>query len=406
MAEKPYEVKEKTEYFFPIYKCDTVRETMELLKKKLGDRKALFVLDREYDELINNRLSDTVKEFFDEESNGIISLYPRKNGCENKDHESLFMILDKLIDMDLPRDGVIVGIGGGVITDIAGFAARQFRRMVDFVRVPTTLLGQIDASVGIKVGINYNGNKNILGAFYAPLFVINCREFLYDLDDINFNSGISEMLKAGIVESSVIIDGLRERRYNAPLLRNDAFAMESFDIITDESVDVMKRIIMDDPEEKSFGVRSMDLGHTFSLSYEAISGYKMPHGYAVAAEVVICAYISRALGLLSLEEMRVYEKIFLKYDLLKYYDMIYPEIKEIFDKTVDKIVSHRAGNLNLVLPESGCKASFCNLFGTKDENRAGCRVLLTKDELRSLYCGGADMANELAKGKYRNKALR
>ena len=79
--------------------------------------------------------------------------------------------------------------------------------------------------------------------------------------------------------------------------------------------------------------------------------------------------------------------------------MIYPDIKEIFDKTVDKIVSHRAGNLNLVLPESGYKASFCNLFGTKDENRAGCRVLLTKDELRSLYCGGADMANELAKGK-------
>ena len=384
------------EYYFPILKCNTVAETMRLLKLRLDKRKILFVIDGEYDSLINNKLTDMIRETFEKDNCDIVSLFPKINGHENKEHESLFLLIDKLIESDLPRNGVIVAIGGGVVTDIAGFAACQFRRRVDYVRIPTTLLGQTDAGVGVKVGINYNGNKNILGAFYAPIFVINCREFIFDLDDVNFNSGIAEILKAGMVESAEIVESLKDHTFTSTALRNDEDLRIRFDSLTDEAVNVMKRGIMADPTENSFGVRSMDFGHSFSAGYESASGYKVPHGYAVAAEMIICTYISSDLGLLSPEETHECEKIFIRYGLLKYYHMIYPRLKMLFNESAEKMISHRAGNLNLVLPGNGCKAVFCNLRGTKDENGAGCEILLTKDELYSLYCTAADKANELA----------
>ena len=172
--------------------------------------------------------------------------------------------------------------------DIAGFAAQQYHRMVKYIRVPTTLVGQIDAGIGIKVGINYHENKNLLGSFYPPQQVINCKEFLYDLDKDNFANGISETFKAGIADYFEIVEILSSKSiFFSPETIRTGKTRTLFRQLIDMAINTMLRNISRNLFEDASLMMLMDFGHTFSPIIEDETQYLVPHGFAVAIDMFI-----------------------------------------------------------------------------------------------------------------------
>jgi 3-dehydroquinate synthase len=203
----------------------------------------------------------------------------------------------------------MIGVGGGVILDAVGFAAQQYRRMISYYRIPTTLVGQIDAGVGIKVGINYKRSKNLLGSFYPPSLVINCTDFLFSLPQEDFICGISEILKAGIADCPQIVSAFShsETVFSPLSLQKNSQLMEDFQIVMDLAIQTMLMNLQSNFYEQKELRRLMDFGHTFSPIIEGKSDYRIPHGFAVAIDMFICIYISRCLQLISDELFLLYQ---------------------------------------------------------------------------------------------------
>ncbi|NDW09384.1 3-dehydroquinate synthase [Dysgonomonas sp. 520] len=210
-----------------------------------------------------------------------------KAGDENKNLNSLSLIWKYLSENGATRNSLLVNLGGGMITDIGGFAAASFKRGIKCVNIPTTLLGAVDAAVGGKTGINFNGLKNEVGAFAPAETVLIDSEFFKSLDHANFLSGYAEMLKHGLISN---------KQTWSKLLSFDTDNID-YNILKDlvvESVEVKERIVEQDPFEKSIR-KALNLGHTIGHAFESIS-YKinkpMQHGYAVAWGMVCELYLS------------------------------------------------------------------------------------------------------------------
>lgn len=238
--------------------------------------------------LFRGLLSRSIEEDYKGDNCELVCINPVSNSKECKEYPHLFEIINIAIKSRLPRDGIIVAIGGGVVMDIAGFAAQQYHRMVKYIRVPTTLVGQIDAGIGIKVGINYHENKNLLGSFYPPQQVINCKEFLYDLDKDNFANGISETLKAGIADYFEIVEILSSKSiFFSPETIRTGKTRTLFRQLIDMAISTMLRNISRNLFEDASLMMLMDFGHTFSPIIEDETQYLVPHGFAVAIDMFI-----------------------------------------------------------------------------------------------------------------------
>ena len=184
------------------------------------------------------------------------------------------------------RHSLLVNIGGGMVTDLGGFAASTFKRGIKYINVPTTLLSMVDASVGGKTGINFNGLKNEIGVFNSPEIVIIDTLFLKTLDDKNIRSGYAEMLKHGLIS-----DG----RHLADLLNFDLHEPDLSQLaqMVGRSVEVKEHIVEADPFEQ--GIRkALNLGHTIGHAFESFALGRQPvlHGYAVAWGLVCELYLS------------------------------------------------------------------------------------------------------------------
>jgi 3-dehydroquinate synthase len=180
----------------------------------------------------------------------------------------------------------LINLGGGMVTDLGGFAASTFKRGIDFINIPTTLLAMVDASVGGKTGINFNGLKNEIGVFNDSKFVILDTQFLRTLDEKNFCSGYAEMLKHGLISNNDMWAEL----INYDLQHPDLKQMQR---MVADSVRVKERIVTEDPQER--GIRkALNLGHTFGHAFESWSLRRKPilHGYAVAYGLVCELYMS------------------------------------------------------------------------------------------------------------------
>ncbi len=212
-------------------------------------------------------------------SAGIISTSP---GDENKNVKSLMKIWEELQNGGADRHSVVINIGGGVITDMGGFAAATFKRGVRFINLPTTLLSAVDAAVGGKTGINFNGFKNEVGAFKEADAVVISTRFFETLPLEEIKSGYAEMLKHGLLEGE---DSLNK------LLDYDLEKLDTVHLLSllEESVNVKRRIVAEDPFEK--GIRkALNLGHTVGHAFESLSLERktpIPHGYAVAWGCVV-----------------------------------------------------------------------------------------------------------------------
>lgn len=213
-------------------------------------------------------------------------------GDIHKNLDTLSSVWKALGDMGASRKSLFINIGGGMVSDLGGFAAASFKRGIPFVNIPTTLLGAVDAAVGGKTGVNFNGLKNEIGAFAPARAVVISTCFFSTLASKELLSGYAEMLKHGL------LDGIDS--YNALLnYKVTSGVTEDMLPLLRQSVCIKERIVADDPHEQ--GIRkALNLGHTFGHAFESHAmrhGTPVPHGYAVAWGLVCELLLShRSLG--------------------------------------------------------------------------------------------------------------
>jgi 3-dehydroquinate synthase len=216
------------------------------------------------------------------------------DGEQAKSWQGVEQIVDGFVDAPLGRDGLVVALGGGVVGDLAGFAAAVYQRGVPFVQVPTTLLAQVDSSVGGKTAINHARAKNMIGAFHQPSAVISDVATLDTLPERELRSGIAEVIKHGLALDASFVEWLESNVEK--LLRRDRVALGH---AVRRSCELKARIVAED--ERESGARALlNFGHTFGHAIEAGTGYgAWLHGEAIAAGMVMAAELSKSLGLLS-----------------------------------------------------------------------------------------------------------
>ncbi|MCR4603927.1 MAG: 3-dehydroquinate synthase [Prevotella sp.] len=215
-----------------------------------------------------------------------------KAGDEHKTLDSLTHVWEELQQKGATRHSLLVNLGGGMVTDLGGFAASTFKRGLHLINIPTTLLAMVDASVGGKTGINFGGLKNELGVFRNASAVILDTMFLQTLDRENLLSGYAEMLKHGLIANSE--QGQPETMLSELL----TFDIEQPDLrelgrMVADSVQVKQRIVMQDPLEQGLR-KALNLGHTIGHAFESLALQRQPvlHGYAVAWGLVCELYLS------------------------------------------------------------------------------------------------------------------
>lgn len=220
-------------------------------------------------------------------------------GDEHKDADTLTTVWKCLSDSGATRHSCIVNFGGGMITDLGGFAASTFKRGIDFINVPTTLLAMVDASSGGKTAINFNGLKNEIGAFAQPAAVVIHKAFLNTLNITDILSGYAEMLKHALITS----DEMWGEIMSYDLSNRATFKFE--DMIK-ASVRVKERIVNEDPKEKNIR-KILNFGHTFGHAFEELSlnsQHSLLHGYAVAYGMICELYLSSILRGFPTDKMR------------------------------------------------------------------------------------------------------
>jgi 3-dehydroquinate synthase len=225
--------------------------------------------------------SEGVKEL---KSEGVKELVLRTSE-QTKSIETVTQIWDFLFAQEMTRRGLLIAIGGGVLTDLAGFAAATYKRGLDYVTVPTTLLSMVDAASGGKTGFNYHGLKNSIGVFAPPVETLIWPGWLQTLPAEQVLSGFGEMLKTGLIEST---DRLWDRLLQYDL---DTMPIETLTPLIDSCVRAKDKIVAADPHET--GLRKvLNFGHTFGHALEEISLGTMPHGYAVVYGLIAELYLS------------------------------------------------------------------------------------------------------------------
>ncbi len=228
------------------------------------------------------------------------------DGEEYKNIDTVLFVLDKLFSAKFDRKSTLVALGGGVIGDMTGFSASLYQRGIDFIQMPTTLLSQVDASVGGKTGVNNKFGKNLIGAFYQPKGVYIDPAFLDTLPKREFNAGVAEVIKMAV---------MFDRDFYNFLKSADFSSKEDIIEVIAKSVKLKADVVNQD--EKESGIRAvLNYGHTFGHVVENLTNYKKYlHGEAVAIGMVMANELAVILGLLSKEEAQDIKELLVKNSL-------------------------------------------------------------------------------------------
>ena len=269
---------------------------------------------------------------------------------ENKTLESLSHVWTCLQQGGATRHSLMVNLGGGMVTDLGGFAASTFKRGMNYINIPTTLLAMVDASVGGKTGINYGGLKNEIGVFSTARSVILDTTFLKTMDHENICSGYAEMLKHGLISplpTSPEGGGVLSMLDELLCFDLDVIDYHQLSRMLEDSVKVKERIVEEDPTER--GIRkALNLGHTIGHAFESLALQRTPilHGYAVAYGLVCELYLSCIKTGFPVEKMRQTVRfIFEHYGRMPISCDDYPTLLELM--THDK--KNIAGQINFTL---------------------------------------------------------
>lgn len=206
-------------------------------------------------------------------------------------------LYDAFVRRQLDRTGAVIAVGGGVVGDVAGFAAATYLRGVPLIQVPTTLLAQVDSSVGGKVGVNLAAGKNLVGSFHAPSLVVCDPDVLSSLPRREFRAGMYEVIKYGVIASRTLFD-----RVSANLNRLSALDRQELPEVISECCRIKAAVVSED-ERESGPRRVLNFGHTVGHALEGLTGYRrFRHGEAVAYGMLAAARLSARRGLLTADE--------------------------------------------------------------------------------------------------------
>jgi 3-dehydroquinate synthase len=238
-----------------------------------------------------------------------LHIFQVPDGEDGKSISTLTKVWNWLGAAGFTRSDLIIGIGGGAITDLAGFAAASWLRGLDWVAVPTSLAGMVDASVGGKTGINSDYGKNLIGAFHSPISVIIDTDFLKTLSDRDFSAGMAEVIKCGFISDPKILE--LASKYSVESLRNKP---EVISELIQRAVTVKAQVVSSDFKE-SFAREVLNYGHTLGHAIEIHAKYQLRHGEAVAIGLVYAAELAAARGLITAAELDLHRSILTAYKL-------------------------------------------------------------------------------------------
>jgi 3-dehydroquinate synthase len=271
---------------YPIVIGDGVLADADLVPRHVAARDVLIVTNETVGPLYGERLRTGL-------AGKRIHSVALPDGERHKTLAVLERVFDALIAARLNRDACVVALGGGVVGDMAGFAAACYQRGIDFVQVPTTLLAQVDSAVGGKTGVNHPGGKNMIGAFHQPRAVLSDLGTLRTLPPRELRAGLAEVIKYGLIDDADFLDWI-EANVDALL----ALDMAALAAAVRRSCEIKARIVAADEREQ--GQRALlNLGHTFGHAIENAAGYgEWLHGEAVGAGLLLAADLSHRLGYL------------------------------------------------------------------------------------------------------------
>lgn len=273
---------------YPIYiGQNLLTKNSGIWSRFLQNKHILIVTNDTVAPLYLAQLSDAISQ------HGKVETIALPDGEQFKDLSHLNAIFTLALERNLARDCVMLALGGGVIGDMTGFAAACYQRGVDFIQIPTSLLAQVDSSVGGKTAVNHPLGKNMIGAFYQPKQVIIDTDCLQTLPKREFAAGMAEVIKYGIIWDAAFFKYLEQRVEQLKLLET-----ESLTYIIKRCCEIKAEIVAQDETER--GVRALlNLGHTFGHAIEAEMGYgSWLHGEAVAAGIILAAKTSVSMGLM------------------------------------------------------------------------------------------------------------
>jgi 3-dehydroquinate synthase len=236
------------------------------------------------------------------------------DGEEAKSAKTLLTLWDWLGAAGFTRSDVIVGIGGGAITDLAGFVAATWLRGIDWIAIPTSLAGMVDASVGGKTGINSDYGKNLIGSFHSPISVIIDVDFLQSLAARDISAGMAEVIKCGFIADPEILS-LSAKCSSHNLLANRGVLED----LINRAVLVKASVVSTDFKE-SYAREALNYGHTLGHAIEMHSKYQLRHGEAVAIGMVFVAELAAARGLIDASAVRLHRDLLSRFDLPTKFD--------------------------------------------------------------------------------------
>ncbi|KAJ6413269.1 hypothetical protein OIU84_006128 [Salix udensis] len=273
---------------YPIYIGSGLLDQPELLQKHVHGKRVLVVTNSTVAPLYLDKVVDALTRG---NPNVTVDSVILPDGEKYKNMETLMKVFDKAIESRLDRRCTFVALGGGVIGDMCGFAAASFLRGVNFIQIPTTVMAQVDSSVGGKTGINHPLGKNLIGAFYQPQCVLIDTDTLNTLPDRELASGLAEVIKYGLIRDAVFFEW-QEKNMKALIARDPSAMAYAIKRSCENKAEVVSL------DEKESGLRAtLNLGHTFGHAIETGFGYGVwLHGEAVAAGTVMAVDMSYRLG--------------------------------------------------------------------------------------------------------------
>jgi 2-epi-5-epi-valiolone synthase len=267
-------------------------------------------------------------------------------GERRKTLKTLTRICTQAARLHLGRRDMFIAVGGGVCTDLVGMAAAMYRRGIAHLRIPTTLIGQVDAGIGIKGGINFHGQKNLLGCFHPPCAVIVHTGFLRTLEAVHIRQGIAEILKMALIVEPRLFDAIE--RHGSSLIESRFQEPQALGRwIVKRSISLMLEQLQRNPYENITLQRLVDMGHTFSPALESASGFHLSHGEAVAVDMALSCMIAEALGLLRRGEAERFVALLWQLGIPACSTLLTVDLCRAAARAA---IAHRGGKLHLVVP--------------------------------------------------------
>jgi 3-dehydroquinate synthase len=263
-----------------------LERTGEFLKERVKVGKAIIVTHPNINQLYGEQVKASLRQ-----SGFQVECIEILEGEGSKSLEESGRLFDRLVEFNCDRQSVLVALGGGVIGDLTGFVAATFMRGIPFIQIPTTLLSQVDSSVGGKTAVNHPRGKNLIGAFYQPRLVVIDVDTLRSLQKDEFRAGMAEVIKYGVIADKELFEYID--RHAEAILALDVASLEH---IIETSCAIKARVVEKDERESKYRM-ILNFGHTIGHALEALTGYSgLKHGEAVAIGMVYAARISRETG--------------------------------------------------------------------------------------------------------------